>query len=1001
MSKNLLLFRSLLLSAIALGCWNANAAAQTDCWSEAEVSLTTDIWGSEVSWSLSLNEEIILTGSGYTNYSNYVQAFCMDSTNCYTLELFDSFGDGWNGAVISVNIPTLGLMFGDFTIDSGSYAAYSFGLSNDCVNPDPSGGTGGWNGGGSGGGILYGCTDPNAINFNPLATIEDGSCTYACEDGGEMSLLYLCTFSQGNNVALEIATDSGEVVFAGSDFSNFDIVYFDLCLSDGCYTATLSNTGGEAGWYNGYFYINMGWNQIVYATLPDDQSEWSFEFSIDGSCGDVFGCTDPDSPNYNPNATSDDGSCLPSCNCADDAYDPVCGYNWLTGFSQTFNNLCELECAGAYLLWDGDCSEQPIYGCTDPDALNYNASATQNSGCLYPLECDNNTIQIVVPSAAFSDSLFGADFNDYPVFSWNLIDGQTGLYWYDFVQYTDSVGTWISEGCIDDGCYNFSVYNSIFDISDAAIEVVVNDEVFFFAGDPFEWYTVYALGVNEEGCEVNWPGCTDPTAVNYDPNATEDNGSCVYPFTCEEGWVTGQLYVCTFSNGANVGLSIVDEEGNAIFDQQGFSNFQILYQDVCLNPESCYTVTMTNNSDGTGWYGGYFYLNAAGAQITYESLNDNLSAEYIQFALNGSCGDVYGCTDPNAFNFNNNATIDDGSCFYPIDCEGLTTVTAYVEGGLWLNEISWIITSVDGQVWFNGSGDMVYWDVPMEFCAPDGCYELILMDSFGDGWNGNILYLVIGDELFEFTVESGSLASYTFAINADCTDDPDPIVGCTDAGALNYNPSATADDGSCEFTLCPTNEVTFVTVSLENGTEMGWSLAGNATDNNAIGGMFFADNSTHQMTTCLANGCYEVSMWDLNGDGWNGGWLEVWMDGELMTTASMEDGAATSMELGINAACEESDGGGAPFEFPEPIGFAPYPNPTEENVNLNGNGFDQHLPISIDVRDITGRLVHRTSFVPNGDASLWIMPSSTWESGIYQVSGTQGNRSANTQIVVQ
>ena len=32
-------------------------------------------------------------------------------------------------------------------------------------------------------------------------------------------------------------------------------------------------------------------------------------------------------------------------------------------------------------------------------------------------------------------------------------------------------------------------------------------------------------------------GCTDPTATNYDPNATVDDGSCQYPATC--GNITG------------------------------------------------------------------------------------------------------------------------------------------------------------------------------------------------------------------------------------------------------------------------------------------------------------------------------------------------------------------------------------------------------------------------------------------------------------------------------
>ena len=36
--------------------------------------------------------------------------------------------------------------------------------------------------------------------------------------------------------------------------------------------------------------------------------------------------------------------------------------------------------------------------------------------------------------------------------------------------------------------------------------------------------------------------------------------------------------------------------------------------------------------------------------------------------------DIYGCTDPNALNYNPNATIDDGSCIY--DTSGFFTFPA-------------------------------------------------------------------------------------------------------------------------------------------------------------------------------------------------------------------------------------------------------------------------------------------------------------------------------------
>jgi hypothetical protein len=35
---------------------------------------------------------------------------------------------------------------------------------------------------------------------------------------------------------------------------------------------------------------------------------------------------------------------------------------------------------------------------------------------------------------------------------------------------------------------------------------------------------------------ISTPGCTDPTALNYDPNATIDDGSCVQQLIMESNW---------------------------------------------------------------------------------------------------------------------------------------------------------------------------------------------------------------------------------------------------------------------------------------------------------------------------------------------------------------------------------------------------------------------------------------------------------------------------------
>jgi hypothetical protein len=1036
---------------------------QTDCFLDFEVVVSTEMWGDEISWNIAeFNGVIVAEGGDYESYSDYSTTVCLDSS-CYVVNLYDSFGDGWNGASLSLNIPSLGIMLGEYTMDIGNEATFVLPLGGDCSDviftdllgcTDPLASNYNPNATVDDGTCDYqtdcdcadepydpvcaldsltaslmefdnlclalcanaflldslsceeldglGCTDPEASNFNPFASEDDGSCEYPCGDAIAAGTLYLCTFNQGQNVALTITNESGNVLYEGSDFGNYAIVYEDLCLEAGCYTATLSNTAGEGGWYNGYFYINSGGAQIVYATLSDDASEWIFEFSIDGSCGEIWGCTDPDASNYNPDATQDDGSCITPCVC-DDVYEPVCGYDYLTGLMQTYSNICELTCAGAYFYWEGDCSEQPIYGCTDPDALNYNPEATVESGCIYSPNCEGNTEIVFEYEFTNGDSLWpGGGADPFGSVSFYLTDEQ-GIYWNDFVQFVSDEGILTTMGCLDDGCYNLFVYSNQWDGTEGSIDVTWNDQTTTYTLSNDSGYEVFGLGINVDDCEPVIFGCTDPDAFNYNSQATEDDGSCYFPFECEDGGVVSNLYICTFSNGAAVGLTIEDSEGNVVFDQQGFSDMQILNLDICLDPNACYTATMSNNGDGTGWYNGYFYINSGGVQIAYDSLDDNVQEESFDFSIGGPCGEIYGCMDELATNFNPDATVDNGSCIFPLDCTGFIQVTGVLTGTIWLEETSWFLIGEDGQIWFPGSGLDVLSGQSFEGCVPAGCYELVLEDSFGDGWNGAVLTLSWEGTAETFGLASGNIANYSVGIGASCTDTPDPIAGCMDAGANNYNPNATTDDGSCEFSFCPTNEVMFVTVTLEDGLNMGWSI-GQSTDSIplAIGGGY-ANNGAYIQTACLADGCYDFTLFDGNFDGWNGGWVEVWMDGDSLLTTSLDSGASTSLQVGIGIDCEEGGDpgtGGSPFLFDEPIAFAPYPNPTEEIINVNGSGFDQHLPVVIDIRDITGKLIASRQFVPSEEASAWRFDCNGWANGLYQIIGTQGNKQAAGRFVV-
>jgi len=110
-----------------------------------------------------------------------------------------------------------------------------------------------------------------------------------------------------------------------------------------------------------------------------------------------------------------------------------------------------------------------------------------------------------------------------------------------------------------------------------------------------------------------------------------------------------------------------------------------------------------------------------------------------------------------------------------------------------------------------------------------------MSDSYGDGWNGNVL--TIGDEVFgeDFTTGTGDTASAcledgSYAVTCDggsyqtevswqivdaagtvlaeggapyegvlILGEGEEVLGCTDATAINYDPDATFDDGSCYY----------------------------------------------------------------------------------------------------------------------------------------------------------------------------------------------------------
>ena len=75
----------------------ATTVLAQDCsGSETELTAGGGSWDSELSWSLNECDETVIV-------SGEAGSFCVDVPTDYFVVLFDTFGDGWNGAMLEVN----------------------------------------------------------------------------------------------------------------------------------------------------------------------------------------------------------------------------------------------------------------------------------------------------------------------------------------------------------------------------------------------------------------------------------------------------------------------------------------------------------------------------------------------------------------------------------------------------------------------------------------------------------------------------------------------------------------------------------------------------------------------------------------------------------------------------------------------------------------------------------------------------------------------------------
>ena len=118
------------------------------------------------------------------------------------------------------------------------------------------------------------------------------------------------------------------------------------------------------------------------------------------------------------------------------------------------------------------------------------------------------------------------------------------------------------------------------------------------------------------------------------------------------------------------------------------------------------------------------------------------------------------------------------------------------------------------------------------------------------------------------------------------------ISGCTDDEAINFNPAATQNDGSCQYVQCLQTAALLTINSGSYGSEVSFAI----TD---LNNQYLAEieygtltsNTTYEIDLCLSDAnAYTALLGDSYGDGWNGGnFVITTCDGALVAALGTID----------------------------------------------------------------------------------------------------------------
>ena len=846
-----------------MGCTDANATnydinasmndgscIYADCSTEENlivIDVLSDNWGYETA--------IELLGANGVNYLNVTEfadntlnlfSVCVPNNSTYVFTITDTFGDGMccaNGeGYYNVSI------CGETVINGGDFQFEEITTIESCSFD---------------GADINGCTNPFAINYNALATIDDDSCVlfdcpndFVSTDGNVFSAPEGSVVTE-TSIQLPIATQdemySEYIQFYAPSVLEFDgtVITFN--------SATINSIGN----------LPIG---LVYQCSP---SSCTFNAEQNGCLGLIGTPTETGIFDLDITASVSvtyDGGFL-----GDIAIDfdiPYYGGN-------TYLDLAGIDAATINTFIPNFTlvvqESEDVLGCKDPEANNYNPLVNIEDGsCDYTVICYGIQAYVELQTTAFAAEI-----------SWELLNSNSDTLLMSSSSYIDN-NSYNYDVCLDsDETYyvemhdgygdgwlgstlNFSILcegESFTLLSTTLYEASSQMESFYTScnlvyGCTDLLATNYSVlaNIDDGSCIIPISGCIDSEAVNYNAQAEIDDGSCNF-FECSDEGISSEAGFyppeestynedSTFVYLPSAYLGNFYEEYLKFFAEDtialegleiGFVSAKVL--NILNLPQGLYYQTSSSDStfyannvgcvglfgdpEQTGIYelnieaevtveilgspitfqlpytGGVMILDLVYSDGDYTTLNNFIPTFVIEVNNGEVIEDVSGCTDSTADNYDLVANIDDGSCIW--------SQTIFLENG-W-NLFSTNLTPID-----NDFIDL--------FSSIVGLV-VIVKDNEGLAYLPEWEFNGIGNLIFSQGYQVKTLGNAELVINGFALEpENNPITLTTGWNMISYLRNSPADAGLVFLSIIESNNLVIAKDNQGNAFLPEWNFNG-------------------------------------------------------------------------------------------------------------------------------------------------------------------------------